>query len=292
LSPSVYADTIDDCFQPTLFDGWCQRWNQQHEHWQHTRDDFFRPHRYRVQPLDEQTARTFTTTHHYSRSWPAAQLRFGLVEDGEHLVGTCVFGVPMRDTVLTNVFPAFEPYRQSMELSRLVLHDRVPANAESWFVARVFREVARLGVRGVVAWSDPVPRWNHGRRVMPGHVGIVYQALGARYTGRGTARWLTVLPGGTVLTDRTRAKITGKARGGAGAIARLVDLGAPAKPDRMPGREWLPEALVAIGARKLWHPGNHRYAWSIGPRWSRHAYPVALPAQPYPKPTSPIGEAA
>lgn len=68
---------------------------------------------------------------HLTGNWPAAQLRYGLIEDGEELVGTCVLGVPVQKAVLTGPFPAFEPYRQSMELVRLVLLDRVPANAES-----------------------------------------------------------------------------------------------------------------------------------------------------------------
>lgn len=278
--------------QDTLFDDtWCQRWSHGVDSWQHTGGEF-QPWRYRVMPLDETPARDFTVSHHYSRAWPSAQLRYGLIEDGEHLVGTCVLGVPMQEAVLTGPFPAFEAYRQSMELVRLVLLDQVPANGESWFVSRVFRDAAAHGVRGVVAFSDPVPRPAHGRLVMPGHVGTVYQALGAVYTGRGTARTLTMLPDGTVLTARTLAKITGKESGGDGAVARLVDMGAPRKPDRMPGREWLPEALVAIGARKVRHPGNHRYAWTIGPRWVRRAYPVAMPALPYPKQPDLVGVAA
>lgn len=277
--------------QPTLFDGWCQRWCQQAHSWRHTDDGWIQPHRYEVVPLQEKVARAFTTTHHYSPAWPVSQLRYGLIEDGQHLVGTCVLGVPMQKAVLTRPFPLFEPYRQSMELVRLVLLDRVAANGESWFVSRVFRNAANLGVRGIVAFSDPVSRTVGDRLLMPGHVGVVYQALGAVYTGRGTARWLTILPDGSVLTARTLAKITGNEAGARAAIARLVDLKAPPKPEGMSGREWLPIALAAIGARKVWHPGNHRYAWSIGPRWSRRAFPVVLPALPYPK-RSDLGLAA
>ncbi|SDT74175.1 Mom family adenine methylcarbamoylation protein [Actinoplanes derwentensis] len=266
-----------------LFNGWCQRWDQHEDCWRHVDDETFQPHRYQVVPLAHDTARKFTLAHHYSRAWPAAKLPYGLIEDGAHLVGTCVLGVPMSPAVLTNPFPALEPYQQSVELSRLVILDRVPANAESWFVARVFRDISRMGVRGVVAFSDPVRRRIGDRPLMPGHVGTVYQALGAVYTGRGTARKLTVLPGGLVFPDRSRQKIIGGEQGANGAIARLVDMGAPPKPAGMPGWEWLPVALAAIGARKVWHPGNHRYCWTIGPRWARRAYPVALPSLPFPK---------
>ncbi len=284
--------TITTTYEQPELTGWCQRWNTQVDSWQHPDLDQFQPHRYRVQPIDEASARDFVTTHHYSRAWPAAKLRYGLIEDSERMVGACVLGVPMDPRVLTNPFPALTPYQQSLDLSRLVLLDRVPANAESWFVSRVFRDAAGQGVRGVVAFSDPVSRTVGGRTVMPGHVGIVYQALGAVYTGRATPRTNTMLPDGTVLTARTIAKVTGKESGGDGAIARLVQMGAPRKPEMMPGREWLPGALVAIGARQVRHPGNHRYCWSIGPRWSRRDYPVMMPALPYPKQDTIVGVAA
>ncbi|MFF3140502.1 hypothetical protein ACFVRU_01905 [Streptomyces sp. NPDC057927] len=47
------------------------------------------------------------------------------------------------------------PYEESLELNRLVLLDDVPANAETWAQARVFRLAAARGVRRVVAHSDP-----------------------------------------------------------------------------------------------------------------------------------------
>ncbi|MGK5677620.1 hypothetical protein [Actinoplanes sp. URMC 104] len=269
---------------PTLFDGLCQRWHNGLQAWQHTDDDHFQPHRYTVVPLDEDTARQFTTTHHYSRAWPAARLRYGLIEDGERLVGACVLGIPMSPAVLTNPFPAFEPYAQSLELSRLVLLDRVAANAESWFVRRVFRAAAGEGVRGIVAYADPMPRVDeHGAEFMPGHHGICYQGTGGVYFGRGRARTLTMLPGGVVLNDRTQSKIRKGETGAAAAIARLVDLGAAPKPAWMPGSVWLPAALERVGATEVKHPGNHRYGWSIGPRWSRRVFPVAMPALPYPR---------
>ncbi|GHG22463.1 hypothetical protein GCM10017667_67930 [Streptomyces filamentosus] len=58
-------------------------------------------------------------------------------------------------------------------------------------------------------FSDPVPRWRrteHGHVIQTrGHLGIVYQALSATYTGLGTARTLTVLPDGSTFTSGVRA---------------------------------------------------------------------------------------
>ena len=74
---------------------------------------------------------------------------------------------------------------------------------ESWFVAQVFRQAALVGVRGIVSFSDPMPRAAaDGTTVTPGHVGTIYQALNAVYTGRGTERSLIVLPGGSIFSAR------------------------------------------------------------------------------------------
>jgi hypothetical protein len=45
------------------------------------------------------------------------------------------------------------------------------------------------GVRGVVSFSDPVPRRTAaGDLVFPGHIGTIYQASNAGYLGRTTPR--------------------------------------------------------------------------------------------------------
>jgi len=76
-----------------------------------------------------------------------------------------------------------QPYAESLELGRLVLGDEVPANGESWFVGQVFRQAALAGVRGVVSFSDPMPRAAaDGTTITPGpYVGTIYQALNAVY---------------------------------------------------------------------------------------------------------------
>lgn len=276
--------------QAALFDGtWCQRWQSGAHSWRPTSEGGFNPRRYTVAAIDEATARVFVVTHHYSRAYPAASLRVGLFE-GAHLVGVAVLGVPMSRAVLAGPFPTLEPYRQSLELARLVLLDQVPANAESWFVARVFAYAAGEGVRGVVAFSDPLPRIVAGELLMPGHVGTVYKALNGVYTGRGTARTLTLLPDGRVFSARARAKVTGGERGAAHVRAGLVELGAPAPAAGEPAGEWLARALAAVGARTVRHQGNHRYVWPIGDRAARRRTPIALDARPYP--TTPDAVAA
>jgi hypothetical protein len=110
-----------------------------------------------VEPIaDDATARAFVERHHYSRSYPAARLRFGLYRRGE-LAGVAVFSHPCSDKVLTNVFPLASP-RLSVELGRFVLLDEVAANGETWFLARCFERLRPAGLRGVVSFSDPYPR--------------------------------------------------------------------------------------------------------------------------------------
>lgn len=266
--------------QLTLFDAG-QRWRDGITSWRPATEGGFKPAQYRVHPITERAARGFVQRHHYSRSYPAATLRFGLIE-ARHLVGVAVLGVPMSRAVLTGPFPTLQPYRQSLELARLVLLDEVPCPAESWFVARVFAQAAAEGIRGVVAFSDPAPRRVAGELLMPGHIGTVYQALNGRYTGRGTSRPLTLLPDGRVFSARARAKVTGGERGAAHVRARLIELGAPPPAAGEPPARWLKRALAAAGTRTARHRGNHRYVWAIGDRGARRRTPIGYAALPFP----------
>lgn len=270
--------------QEALFDGtWCQRWTDRAASWRRTSEGGFDARRYAVQPIAEVDARGFVLAHHYSSAYPAARLRYGLVDVlAGRLVGVAVLGVPMRREVLTNPFPTLEPYRQSLELSRLVLLDEVPANAETWFVSRALKLAAGDGIRGVVMFSDPLPRVLAGVETMPGHVGTIYQALGrCRYTGRGTARTLTMLPDGSVLPDRSIQKVRAGERGAAGVVARLALFGA--EPLAGDPAVWLREQLPRIGARQIRHRGNHRYAIVTGGRTAYRTTPIGLESHPFPK---------
>jgi hypothetical protein len=252
----------------------CQRWRD--------RRDSYRPARetitvseFDVAAIDEDTtARAFVERHHYSASYPAARERFGFYRCGE-LVGVAVFSHPTNDKVLTATFPSIDRLA-AVELGRLVLLDDVAANGESYFVARCFEQLRARAYRGVVSFSDPIARATvDGRSVMPGHVGTVYQALNARYLGRGTARTLRLLPDGTVLSPRTLQKIRAGERGWIAAVAQLEAFGA----EKFDGdaRAWVRRIVPDI-TRPLRHPGNHKYAWALDRR-------VRLPAQTisYPK---------
>jgi hypothetical protein len=272
--------------------GVCQRWRHGHHSWIRRRHGGFDRRRYQVITLPEQPAKDFTIDHHYAASWPAARLRYGLRdrEDGS-LRGVLVLGVPMHPAVLTRPFPLLEPYRQSLELSRLILLPDVASNGESHFVTQALRHAAGLGLRGVVAHADPRPRYRRTPTglvmVKPGHYGCVYQACSALYAGLTTARTVIMLPDATVLNARSVSKLLADDRGAKGVVRRLVGLGAPPPGRTQPPAVWLNAALSAIGAVKVRHPGNHRYLITVGgPRQRRRTH-IALAARPYPKAHTP-----
>ncbi len=174
-------------------------------------------------------------------------------------------------------------------MSRVCLSPSVASNGESFAVAAALRLAAGHGVRGVVTYADPVPRLrtlSDGRTAGSprGHLGIIYQALSATYTGRSTARTVIVLPDGQVLPARSIAKFVAGDRGADGFERRIVALGASERPAGAGRRAWLHNALEQIGARRSRHPGTHRYALPVGRNRAERSRAVfGMPALPYPK---------
>jgi hypothetical protein len=266
---------------------WCQRWTPLAvPTWRHRSEGGFDARRYTVTAISEAEAKRFIRIWHYSGTMPAAKHRYGLTDLATgRLVGVAVYGVPVQRSVLTNPFPELQPYVESVELSRFVLADEVPANAESWTLARTFRLLREQGVRGVVSFSDPMPRRNqHGIEVLCGHIGGIYQASNAIYTGRGTARTLTLLGDGTVLNDRSAQKVRRQETGHAYVEARLEELGARPMTSLDDPAAWLTQALRTVGATKLRHKGAHRYLFPLGStRKDRHRIRLGYEPQTYPK---------
>lgn len=262
----------------------CQRWMDGRHSWRHRSEGGFDRSRYEVAALPDADAKAFVLRHHYSHSYPAATARFGLY-CAETLVGVAVLSVPANTKALTGVFPGLVPFSESIELGRFVLVDDVPANGESFFLARAFEMAAAQGVRGVVSFSDPQPRRAAGGAlVIPGHVGTIYQATNAHYLGRGTARTLRLLPDGTVLNARSLQKVRGQERGHVAVEEQLVSLGAVARARREDPTAWLGRALVQVGSRCVRHGGNHRYAFILGrTSTERRHVALAMTGQPYPK---------
>lgn len=262
----------------------CQRWNAGQHSWRHRSDGGFDRARYEVAAIDRATAKRFVIGHHYSGSYPAGRIMFGLY-CAEALVGVAVLSTPVASKVLTSVFPGLVPSYESIELGRFVLLDAVPANGESYFLGQVFRLAAAQGIRGVVSFSDPVPRRaGDGRLVMPGHVGTIYQATNARYLGRNTARSAHLLPDGTVLNARSLQKVRRQEQGREYVERLLVAHGAVARARHEDPTAWLGRALVQARTRCVRHAGKHRYAFVVGrTSTERRHVEMAMIAQPFPK---------
>lgn len=258
----------------------CQRWRERRPRHRPAGEPF-EPGRYGLELLDgsrERIARDFVRRHHYAGSWPACRRAWGLY-DGRQLVGAVAFSVPVQPRIAGALVPGLEA-AAVVELGRLVLLDEVPGNAESWFVARALRalrgELPELGV--VVSYSDPVVRVGlDGRRVLPGHVGVVYQALGAVYTGRGRRQRVILAPDGSVLGRRSLDKLRRGERGAAGAYEQLRAWGAPAMRTGEDGAAYVTRALEEGPFRAMGHPGCHRYAWALRPGLTVQG------GQPYPR---------
>lgn len=258
---------------------YCQRWRRGKPRYRPA-GEVIDTRLYDVEPIPgDQKARAFIQEHHYLKSYPAARRRFGLYHRGT-LVGVAVYSHPVNDKTLA-VFPG-EP-KESLELGRLVLADSVPANGESWFIARCFDALRKEGFIGVASFCDPLPRLGmRGEVVFKGHIGVIYQAMNAVYLGRSKPGMINVLPDGSVMHRRSIQKIRGMEQGWEAAVRRLVQFGAPSPEGDI--RKWLDAALAAV-SRPVRHPGNHKYAWILGRRWRRLlppslSYPKAAPIHP------------
>lgn len=245
------------------------------------------PSAYTVELILEASAKAFVCQHHYSRSFPAARLRVGLFHrSGVHrsaLVGVAVFSVPMAQTIIPK-YTNLQPHT-GIELGRFVLLDAVPANAESFFLARAFTllHTTLSEVQAVLAYADPVPRTlADGTQLSPGHMGIIYQATNASYVGRSKPRTLILSPDRTVLSDRTLSKLRNEERGADGAYRQLRSYGCPPRRAFESGQAYLQRVLAPF--TRLRHPGNHAYLWALGGpaarRQIRHGF---VPGRPYPK---------
>jgi hypothetical protein len=269
-----------------LYDGeLCQRSTDRRHSWRRTSEGGFNPRHYRVEPIKHRHARAFVERHHYSGSYSSARRRYGLIRiRRDELVGVAVLGNPMHPAAITNPLPTLGK-DTAAELSRLVLLDEVPAPAESWFTTRAFDDAHEQGLKAAIAFSDPMPRPE-----MRGHVGIIYQAMNAAYTGRATARPVTYLPNGTVITDRSLQKVRGEESGWLGVERRLVAAGLPERQAGETPKEWLARALAEAGAWKVPHLGNHRFVFRFGTARQQRAIPLGegYEHRSYPKTPDPV----
>lgn len=246
--------------------------------------EVFDPRRYEVAIIpDDTTAKAFVERYHYAHTYPSARVRIGCFDRGapflreDRLCGLQVYSHPMQDRVLDRLPCDRE---ETTELGRFVMLDRVESNVETWFMARGFELLYKLGYRGIVSFSDPVPRSRVVRRegrlvehpdlVHRGHVGTIYQAKGFTRVTDGTARTLQIFPDGTSLPARSLQKVRalesrweGVAKLITSHVATTLDLDPaevmlPPAATREEARAWVARWIPQI-TRPLRHRGNLCY---------------------------------
>lgn len=223
-------------------------------------DDRFNPILHEVAEIpDDTTARAFVEREHYSGSYPAARERYGLWFR-DQLVGVAVYSHPANDLTLKRL-PCDR--LEGVELGRLVLLDSAAFNSETWFIARTFERLRRAGYRGVVSFSDPAARSDEsGAVVFKGHVGQIYQASNAVFTGVSAARTQRLRRNGQVLSARAISKIRSRDVGWRYSAALLERDGADPLGEREDSRAWLAKWLPRL-TRTFRHPGNLTYLFGL-----------------------------
>jgi len=260
----------------------CQRWREHRVVWRHRHaaGETFIPRGYEVAPIGRPQTADFLRNHHYLHKLPANRFRFGLL-DGADLVGIAVLGPGMPHT-LRALFPDLEPAAESLVLDRFALLDDVKALGETWFLARVFALLRAAGIGAVATFSDPWPRRDrYGRSVHVGHIGTVFQAASAIYTGL-TARetFHQLHDTGELVHRRALSKFRNGERSSRYLETLLLGVGAPPRWSSEKPDAWLDRVLPLVNSPYV-HGGNHRYAFLIGRH--RRRLRIGTSAQPYPK---------
>jgi hypothetical protein len=260
--PPTFAKTLEEVTSK------CQRWRERKVRYRPP-GEVFNPSRAEVVVLPERDAKAFIETHHYSKSYPAARFRVGLLVKpalgAEYLGGVAVYSVPMTQQVIPSVLEGLNP-KEGVELGRLVLLDskELVSNAESWFVARAHRLLRATfpQLKGVVAYCDPLERRDEsGQLVKRSHTGVVYRALGCLLRGTSSPRTLWLTPDGQVASERALSKLRAGDQGREYAEQMLRERGAPRRGLNETPVSWLERLKAESFLRPMRHPGNLRFAW-------------------------------
>lgn len=262
-----------------------KRWQDRRERWvPPVGRGLFRPTEFGVDIVAESSARSLVTQHHYSGTFPAARLSVGLFRKTgvapAALVGIAVFSVPMQQAVIPRYTGL--PATEGVELGRFVCTPEVAFNGETWFLRRALPILlAEKGVSAVLSYADPMERHTAGGELTkPAHVGQIYQAHNAVFAGRAGARWLWLDRDGQIISARALSKVRHQEVGHAYAERRLISAGAEPRGFGEEPADWLRRILREPMFRRVRHPGNFAYVFSLNRTARaavRRANPTALP---------------
>lgn len=233
-------------------------------------DTIINPSDYSVDIIDcYKKAKPFILCNHYSASFPATRLSCGLFRNGaggfSELVGVASFAVPVNNASV-KLYTGLENHNHAADLGRLVLLDDVPGNGESWFVSRAFKLLRheKPEIQSIIAYSDPVKRRDeNGQEIMPGHCGMIYQALSARFLGRSSKRTILMMPNGRLFSARALSKIERLESGWQYAQNQIIDAGGSERRIAEEPGAWINRLKAEGFFRKVRHPGNFVYAFGL-----------------------------
>tara|TARA_R110000868_G_scaffold57524_4_gene177545 strand:+ start:5997 stop:6632 length:636 start_codon:yes stop_codon:yes gene_type:complete len=201
---------------------------------------------YWVEKVATKEAKEFVKEHHYSHGIHNGPMTYGLFK-GLDLIGVCAFANPCSEAVCASVF-GVEYKRSVTELHRLVIIDDTPKNTESWFIVRALRLLKRdrPNYNAVLSFADATE----------GHLGVIYQATNAIYTGTSGKATFFLDPSGRLRHPRQNGQNITK--------------------DEAALRNWTP----------VKRDGKHRYLYLLG-NGQKHKKALLkglkLPSLPYPK---------
>lgn len=196
-----------------------------------------------VGPVEQIDVREFCRRWHYSNNGGSASWSYGLY-DGDVLVGVVAYNLPTRQTC-ASVFGE-EFVDKVAHMGRLVCADDAPRNSESRLIGASLKMISEdKGFWAVLTFAAQ----------SAGHVGYVYQATNAIYTGTGgdTKFWIDA---------------DGRRRG--------TKQGTRANAMRLAAVE---------GWQLVKEPPKHRYVYILGTPAQRRERRqlLKLPSLPYPK---------
>lgn len=122
-----------------------------------------------VRPLPYEQAILWFKKRHYAGRIPSVSYAFGLYQN-KALIGVVSFGTPASSTLLRGVCGE-DNAKYVLELNRLIVEDSAPKNAASFLISKGLKLLPKPSI--VVSYADTAQ----------GHVGYIYQATNALYTG-------------------------------------------------------------------------------------------------------------
>lgn len=200
-----------------------------------------------VAPVSNADVKEFGSRYHYTGSGGAALWRWGLWH-GPVLHGVVAYNLPTRP-VCESVFGA-EHFDKVWHMGRLILSEHSPRNSESRLIGGSLAAIRHQhpNVWAVVTYAA----------TDAGHIGYVYQATNALYTGHSSVEDYFVDSDGTIKNRRNLYEVSD----------RTID-----------------QRAESLGWRRVKGGAKHRYVYILGNKTQRKQRRELLrfPVLPYPK---------